>query len=83
MTEEEARRHADGLALSVGDERIRVAVSDHGHGWSALEPADTRRSSDWGLYLVTLSCLTKIARSVLTAWMLIFSLSHVQGAGRK
>ena len=38
------------------------------------------RHGEWGLYLVTLSCLAKIARSVLTAWMLIFSLSHARRA---
>jgi hypothetical protein len=38
------------------------------------------RHAEWGLYLVTLSCLSKIARSVLTAWMLIFSLSHARSA---
>jgi len=41
------------------------------------------RHAEWGLYLVTLSCLAKIARSVLTAWMLIFSLSHTRSAEPK
>jgi hypothetical protein len=31
---------------------------------------------DWGLYLVTISCLTKIVRSVLTAWMLMFGMKR-------
>lgn len=30
----------------------------------------------WGLYLVTIACMTKIVRSVLTAWMLMFSVRH-------
>lgn len=30
------------------------------------------RHADWGLYLVTASCVLKIVRSVLTAWMLLF-----------
>ena len=29
-----------------------------------------------GLYLVVLSCLTKIVRSVMTAWMLMFGVRH-------
>ena len=36
------------------------------------------RGLEWGLYAVALSCLIKIVRSVLTAWMLIFSQSHAQ-----
>ena len=32
----------------------------------------------WGLYLVTLSCLTKLVRSVLTAWMLMFGVNRAQ-----
>jgi len=38
------------------------------------------RHAEWGLYLVTASCVTMIVRSVLTAWMLIFSLSHARDA---
>lgn len=30
----------------------------------------------WGLYLVAVSCLTKIVRSVMTAWMLMFGVRH-------
>ena len=36
------------------------------------------RGLEWGLYAIALSCLIKIVRSVLTAWMLIFSQSHAQ-----
>jgi len=32
----------------------------------------------WGLYLVTASCIVKLVRSVLTAWMLMFGMFHVQ-----
>lgn len=31
---------------------------------------------DWALYAIALSCLVKIVRSVLTAWMLIFGIGH-------
>ena len=31
---------------------------------------------DWGLYLVALSCIVKLVRSVLTAWMLMFGVTH-------
>jgi hypothetical protein len=34
-------------------------------------------SQQWGLYLVAASCMTKLVRTVLTAWMLMF---HVQFA---
>ncbi len=34
--------------------------------------------SAWGLYLVTGSCIVKLVRSVLTAWMLMFGMFHVQ-----
>lgn len=30
------------------------------------------QNAEWGLYLVTLCCLTLIVRSVLTAWMFMF-----------
>lgn len=30
------------------------------------------RNAEWGLYLVTVSCVTLIVRSVLTAWMFMF-----------
>jgi hypothetical protein len=33
----------------------------------------------WGLYLVTLSCVIKLVRSVLTAWMLMFGVNQVRG----
>jgi len=36
------------------------------------------RLMEWGLYLVAASCLIKIVRSVLTAWMLIFGLGHAR-----
>jgi len=36
----------------------------------------------WGLYLVALSCLTKLVRSVLTAWMLMFGVNRAQPAGQ-
>ncbi len=32
------------------------------------------RRLDWGLYLVAASCLSKIVRSVLTAWTLMFGM---------
>jgi modulator of FtsH protease len=32
--------------------------------------------ADWALYLVVLSCLIKIVRTVLTAWMLMFGMFH-------
>ncbi len=38
------------------------------------------RHLEWGLYLVAASCLAKIVRSVLTAWMLIFGISHSRTA---
>jgi hypothetical protein len=31
------------------------------------------RLFEWGMYLVTAACVTKIVRSVLTAWMLMFA----------
>ena len=31
------------------------------------------RLLEWGMYLVTVSCVIKLVRSVLTAWMLMFS----------
>lgn len=33
---------------------------------------------NWGLYMVTVSCLTKIVRSVMTAWMLMFGVRHAK-----
>jgi len=33
-------------------------------------------SRDWGLYLIAASCITKIVRTVLTAWMLMFGMFH-------
>jgi hypothetical protein len=36
--------------------------------------------ASWGLYLVAASCVTKLVRSVLTAWTLIFGLRHLQTA---
>lgn len=35
-------------------------------------------SRDWGLYLVAVSCMTKIVRTVLTAWMLMFGMFNVR-----
>jgi hypothetical protein len=35
---------------------------------------------DWGLYLVALACVTKLVRTVLTAWMLMFGMFHAQAA---
>lgn len=35
---------------------------------------------NWGLALVAISCLTKIVRSVLTAWMLIFGVKRAKTA---
>lgn len=32
-----------------------------------------------GLYLVVVSCLTKIVRSVMTAWVLMFGVRHASG----
>lgn len=34
----------------------------------------------WGLYLVTISCLTKLVRSVMTAWTLILGVRHAARA---
>ncbi len=34
------------------------------------------RHLDWGLYLVAASCVLKIVRSVLTAWMLMFGMAQ-------
>ena len=31
---------------------------------------------DWGLYLVAASCVAKVVRAVLTAWMLMFGASR-------
>ena len=31
------------------------------------------RRVEWGMYFVTASCVIKIVRSVLTAWMLMFA----------
>lgn len=36
--------------------------------------------AQWALYPVALACLVMIVRSVLTAWMLIFGISHSQAA---
>ncbi|HEX4859779.1 MAG TPA: hypothetical protein VFV07_00990 [Rhizomicrobium sp.] len=36
--------------------------------------------AQWALYPVAIACLVKIVRSVLTAWMLIFGISHAQAA---
>jgi hypothetical protein len=41
------------------------------------------RQLDWSLYLVAASCVTKIVRSVLTAWMLMFGLIRTQESDRK
>jgi hypothetical protein len=38
---------------------------------------------EWSLYLVAASCVTKIVRSVLTAWMLMFGLIRTQESDRK
>lgn len=38
----------------------------------AVGGATVFRHPVWGLYLVTIACVTKIVRSVLTAWMLMF-----------
>lgn len=34
----------------------------------------------WGLFLVAVSCLTKLVRSVLTAWMLMFGVNRARPA---
>ena len=36
------------------------------------------RHIDWSLYLVAASCVAKVVRSVLTAWMLMFGLLQTQ-----
>jgi hypothetical protein len=36
---------------------------------------------DWSLYLVTASCVVKIVRSVLTAWMLMFGALQTKASG--
>ena len=38
---------------------------------------------NYGLYLVAISCLTKLVRSVLTAWMLMFGVNRAQPAGQE
>jgi len=38
------------------------------------------RRLDWGLYLVAASCVIKIVRSVLTAWMLMFGMLQAQSS---
>jgi hypothetical protein len=40
------------------------------------------RLLDWGLYLVAASCLLKIVRAVLTAWMLMFGMLHARSHGQ-
>ncbi|MBS0363345.1 MAG: hypothetical protein JSR98_18370 [Proteobacteria bacterium] len=35
-------------------------------------------SQDWGLFLVAGACMVKLVRTVLTAWMLMFGMFHVQ-----
>lgn len=35
-------------------------------------------SQDWGLYLVAVSCMTKLVRTVLTAWMLMFGMFNTR-----
>lgn len=35
----------------------------------------------WGLYLVVVSCVIKLVRTVLTAWMLMFGMVHATSAG--
>jgi hypothetical protein len=37
---------------------------------------------DWSLYLVAASCMTKIVRSVLTAWMLMFGLIQTRASDK-
>jgi hypothetical protein len=39
---------------------------------SVVGAAALLRLLEWGMYLVTAACVLKIARSVLTAWMLMF-----------
>jgi anti-sigma regulatory factor (Ser/Thr protein kinase) len=41
-----------GLVLTVGDERIRIAVSDHGHPDEPPNGNGANRSADWGLHLL-------------------------------
>jgi hypothetical protein len=36
---------------------------------------------DWSLYLVAASCVVKIVRSVLTAWMLMFAALQAEASG--
>ena len=38
-------------------------------------------AQDWGVYLVAASCMIKLVRTVLTAWMLMFGMFHAQPAG--
>lgn len=38
------------------------------------------KSFDWGLYLVAASCILKIVRSVLTAWMLMFGMLQARSS---
>lgn len=77
------------IAFVLRYRRTRLTISDEGKFPTALLATigaayaigiaggvAVLRAQEWGLYLVTFSCLAKIVRSVLTAWMLIFSLSH-------
>jgi hypothetical protein len=41
------------------------------------------RLFEWGMYLVSASCVIKLVRSVLTAWMLMFGLNHGQARKKK
>lgn len=41
------------------------------------------RLLDWSLYLVAASCITKIVRSVLTAWILMFGMLQARPSGQR
>jgi anti-sigma regulatory factor (Ser/Thr protein kinase) len=45
-------RSSVGLLLNVYPDRIRVAVSDHGHPGAPPGEVSASRSADWGLHLM-------------------------------
>jgi energy-converting hydrogenase Eha subunit A len=71
------------ISHSGGFPTVLIATVIAAYLLGAAGGAVLMRGLEWGLYAVALSCLVKIVRSVLTAWMLIFSLSHAQKAKRE
>jgi len=70
LTISERRRFPTALIVTI------IAAYLAGAAGGAALLAD----SVWGLYLVTASCGTKIVRSVLTAWMLMFAVQAQSAA---